>query len=88
MRTSLMTANVLREKKLEFGDVSKAFRGASSLAGRVVLQMDETTPAYYGILGHLRECRQNANPDRRQYLCPGGIKKRLQLPTARACATQ
>jgi|GEM_PF-655130 len=43
----------------------------SEVAGRVVLQMDQTTPADKSILRHFRKCCKNANLDRYISLCTG-----------------
>lgn|SRR6185312_3934566 len=40
---------------------------SQSLAGRVVLQMDQTTSAHQEVLRHFRECAQDSNLDR--HLC-------------------
>jgi hypothetical protein len=42
------------------------------VAGRAVLQMDQTAPAHQGFLWHFRERGQNPSLDRHRGLCAGG----------------
>ena len=43
----------------------------ATLAGRVVLQMDQAASAYQSLLGHQRERREDPNLDRGVDLCAG-----------------
>ena len=50
------------------------------LAGRTVLQMDQTAFAYQSLLRHFRECGAHPSLDRHLRICPGGHRQKAAVP--------
>src|SRR5712692_69192 len=53
---------------------------SQSLAGRVILQMDQTTLAHQEVLRHFGECAQDSDLDRHLGLRPGGHCQKTSAP--------
>src|SRR5882724_4206575 len=51
-----------------------------SLAGGTVLQVDQATSSYQGLLWHQRQCREDSDLDRYLYLCLGGDRQKALEP--------
>ena len=51
-----------------------------SLAGGTVLQVDQATSSYQGLLWHQRQCREDSDLDRYLYLCLGGHRQKALEP--------